>query len=378
MPIFEATHAPAQIPQTDPGAFYRQRRSETLAAMARVLDSGWYVLGEEVRAFEQEFARHAGLAHAIGVSSGTDAVALALRALGVARGDRVATVSHTAVATVAAIEMIGARPVFIDISPGSFLLEAEPLAEALAVMPPVKALVVVHLYGQAADVPAIAAVAARYGARVVEDCAQAHGASWHGRPVGSMGEAGSFSFYPTKNLGALGDAGMVVTADSEVAAQLRMLREYGWQQRYVSETSGINSRLDEVQAAVLRLRLPFLADSNRRRAAIAAAYDRGLAHTGLPLPAVRPGACHVYHQYVIRHAQRERLRARLAEQGILTNVHYPVPVHLQPAYRRCCDIAPGGLPHTEAAAREVLSLPMYAELEDGAVERVIDTIGRLL
>jgi dTDP-4-amino-4,6-dideoxygalactose transaminase len=378
MPISEPTPAPSQIPQTDPGAFYREHRSETLAAMARVLDSGWYVLGEEVRTFEQEFAGHVGLAHAIGVSSGTDAIALALCALGIVRGDRVATVSHTAVATAAAIQLIGARPVFVDISPGTFLLEAGHLAEALAQMPPVKALVVVHLYGQAADIPAIATVAARYGARVVEDCAQAHGASWHGRPVGSMGAAGCFSFYPTKNLGALGDAGMVVTSDPKLAAQLRMLREYGWRQRYVSETKGFNSRLDEVQAAVLRLRLPFLADSNQRRAAIASAYDQGLAHTGLRLPAVRPGASHVYHQYVIRHGQRERLRARLAEQGILTNVHYPVPIHLQPAYRRCCDTAPGGLPATEAAAREVLSLPMYPELEDGAVERVIDTIVSLL
>ncbi len=378
MSISEAIPVPVQVPQVDPGAFYRQRRGETLSAIARVLDGGWYILGEEVRAFEREFARHVGVGHGVGVASGTDALALALRAIGVERGDRVATVSHTAVATAAAIEMLGARPVFLDISPAFFTLQAAQLEEALEVVPPVKAVVVVHLYGQVADVPALAAAAARHGAMVVEDCAQAHGASLRGRPAGSMGAASSFSFYPTKNLGALGDAGMVVTADSEIAESVRMLREYGWRRRYVSETSGVNSRLDEMQAAVLRLRLPFLHESNRRRGAIAAAYDRGLARSGLRLPAVQPGSTHVYHQYVIRHPQRDQLRARLSAQGILTNVHYPVPVHLQPAYQARCDIAPGGLPHTEAAAREVLSLPIYAELEDAAVERVIDVLGRVL
>jgi dTDP-4-amino-4,6-dideoxygalactose transaminase len=238
--------------------------------------------------------------------------------------------------------------------------------------------VVVHLYGQAADVPAIAEVAARHGARIVEDCAQAHGATFHGRPVGSMGDAGAFSFYPTKNLGALGDAGMVVTADAGIAAEVRALREYGWRQRYVSEKPGLNSRLDELQAAVLRTRLPFLSASNQRRAAIAAAYDQGFAHTGLALPTVRPGTSHVYHQYVIRHPEREQIRVRLAEYGIGTNVHYPVPVHLQPAFREYCDIAPSGLPETETAAREVLSLPMFAELDDAAVERVVDAVRRTL
>lgn len=374
---------PASIVQANPGAFYRQHRAQTLAAMARVLDSGWYILGEEVRCFEEEFARHAGLAHAIGVANGTDAIALGLRALGVGRGDLVATVSHTAVATVAAIEMLGARPVFVDIVPGGYLMDAQCLEAVLQATPGIKAVVVVHLYGQAADVPSLCAVAARHGARVFEDCAQAHGARWDGRPVGSMGALGSFSFYPTKNLGALGDGGMVVTQDPELARQVRMLREYGWRERYVSDICGINSRLDEVQAALLRFRLPVLSDHNRRRAGIAATYERGLApvaaRLGLGLPDLPPElnaaeAGHVVHQYVVRHPARDRLRAMLSEVGIGTNVHYPVPVHLQPAYCQISLMPSGGLPNTEAAAREVLSLPMFPELEDAAVARVISCL----
>ncbi len=373
-----APSASPPIPQVDPGCFYRLRREQTLAAMARVLDSNWYILGEEVRAFEREFAQFVGVDHGIGVASGTDAVVLALRALGVGEGDRVATVSHTAVATVAAIRVLGAHPVFVDLAPGSYVMQADTLEATLKRAPPIKAVLVVHLYGEAADVPAIAAVAARFGARVAEDCAQAHGARFEGRPVGSMGEAASFSFYPTKNLGALGDAGIAVTNDAAMAEQMRMLREYGWRRRYVSETSGYNTRLDELQAAVLRLRLPHLAAGNARRMRIAAAYDAGLAGTGLTLPRPTAPGGHVYHQYVVRHPERERLRAELAEHGIQTNVHYPVPVHEQPAYHGQGEVPAGGLPETEAAAREVLSLPMYAELDDAAVERVIDVLTRLL
>ena len=376
--MFDAKRAGSTIPQVDPGAFYRSRAEAALQAFARVLDSGRYILGEEVLAFEREFAAYAKVGHAIGVANGTDALALALRALGVGPGDRVATVSHTAVATVAAIRMLGACPVLLDISPSFYTLEAEHLNDALAALPPVKAVVVVHIYGQPADAAALAAVAQRHGARLVEDCAQAHGASLNGTPVGTVGAAASFSFYPTKNLGALGDGGLVATGDSDIAAAIRMLREYGWRERHFSECDGINSRLDELQAALLRLRLAHLAANNERRAAIAAAYTRGLGRTGLPLPTVRPGGTHVFHQYVIRHPQREALRARMAQSGIQTNVHYPVPVHLQPAFRDRCELAPGGLPHSEAAAREVLSLPMYAEIDDEAVQYVIDTLCKAL
>jgi dTDP-4-amino-4,6-dideoxygalactose transaminase len=369
------------IPHVDPGAFFRLHRAEVLHVLARVVDSGWYILGDEVRAFEKEFAQSVGVAHAIGVANGTDALALSLRALGVREGDRVATVSHTAVATVAAIRLVGAQPVFVDISPGDFLMDAERLEIALSEAPPVKVVVVVHLYGQVADVPALMAVAHRHGALVVEDCAQAHGASLNGRAAGSMGALASFSFYPTKNLGALGDAGMVVTDDPALADQVRMLREYGWRERFVSEFPGQNSRLDALQGALLRLRLPYLPASNQRRAAIADAYRRGLQDSedsGLELPTVAARKRHVFHQYVVRHPERDRLRAKLSEAGISTGIHYPVPVHLQPAYREDAKLPSTGLPHTERAAHEVLSLPMFAELGDVAVERVIDILSGLL
>ena len=366
------------IRQADPGAFIRQHRQAVFAAMERVLDSGWYILGTEVEGFEREFAEYFGYAHTIGVANGTDAVALALRALKIRPGDRVATVSHTAVATVAAIEMAGAAPQFVDIDPATYTLDPEALRDCLEQYNRVRAVVVVHLYGHPADMRRIVALGNQFGIPVVEDCAQAHGASIDGRFVGSMGDAASFSFYPTKNLGAMGDGGLVVAARETTAAQVRMLREYGWQQRYISSTAGINSRLDEFQAAFLRVRLPFLQAGNQRRAAIAAAYDRGLARTGLILPVQRAGMKHVYHQYVVRHRDRDGLRARLQQLGIGTNIHYPVPVHCQPAYRERCHMSPSGLAATEALTREILSLPMFPELDDGSVAQVIDAVRRAL
>jgi hypothetical protein len=366
------------VPQMDPGAFYRAHAAEVGAAVARVVASGRYMLGPEVESFERAFAAFCGAAHAVGVANGTDAVALALRAAGVKPGDRVATVSHTAVATVAAIELIGAIPVLLDIDAATYTLEPDQLMAVLPDLPPVKAVVAVHLYGQPADAEALARVVARHDAVLVEDCAQAHGARLRGRAVGSAGVAAAFSFYPTKNLGALGDAGAVVTNDVAAAERVRALRQYGWRgDRRDSELPGVNSRLDELQAAFLNLRLMRLARQNARRRAIAARYDRGLADCGVTLPVPRAGAEHVYHQYVIRHPQRDALRGRLAAQGVLTNVHYPVPVHLQPAYAGRVAVAPGGLPQSEAAAREVLSLPMFPELDDDAVEHVIDAVRRL-
>jgi dTDP-4-amino-4,6-dideoxygalactose transaminase len=362
------------IRQTDPGAFNRRHRDEILAALERVLDSGWYVLGKEVAAFEQEFAHQFGMGHAVGVANGTDAVCLALRALGIGAGSRVATVSHTAVATVAAIEMAGASPVFVDIDPATYTMDPGALALAVDGPDPVHAIVVVHLYGHPADMEALMAISSRSGIPIVEDCAQAHGASIGARFVGSMTAAAAFSFYPTKNLGAVGDGGLVTAADQETAARVRVLREYGWRQRYVSECSGVNSRLDEFQAAFLRTRLPFLEAGNQRRRAIAAAYDRELANTGLALPIQRAGTSHVYHQYVVRHSDRDGLQSRLQQRGIATNVHYPIPVHHQPAYRGRCSVGPAGLDATEAAARAVLSLPMYPELDDASVAEVIDAV----
>jgi dTDP-4-amino-4,6-dideoxygalactose transaminase len=372
--MFDAVRALPDIPQTSPRAFFDEHRPETMAAIVRVLDSGMFILGEEVRALEQEFARHFGYRDAVAVANGTDAIVLALRALGIGPADRVATVSHTAVATVAAVEMVGAVPVLVDITADTYTMDPEALARTLETLGAVKAIIVVHLYGHPADVPAIIRTAGRFGARVIEDCAQAHGAKLDGQFVGSLADAATFSFYPTKNLGAVGDGGLAVAKDPECIRKMRMLREYGWDRRYVSELPGVNSRLDEMQAAILRVRLPYLDSGNLRRLEIAAAYDRGLIDTGLTLPCKRPGASHVYHQYVVRHHARDFLKARLKEKGIGTNVHYPLPVHRQPAYAGRLDIDPGGLGITDAVAREVLSLPMYPELDDSKIARIVDSV----
>jgi len=358
-----------------PAAQYQASKAAIDAALARVCEKGWYVLGEEVRAFEAEFAAYVGVAHGVGVGSGTDAIALALRALGVGPGDEVVTVSHTAVATVAAIELIGASAVLVDIDPATYGMDPAKLEAALS--PKTKAIVAVHLYGHPVDLDAVLAVADAKGIPVVEDCAQAHGARLGGRRVGSMGKVAAFSFYPTKNLGALGDGGMAVTNDPDVAARLRELREYGWRERYVSATTGVNSRLDELQAAVLRVKLARLDADNAARRAIAARYTEALAGTALVLPSVREGVEHVYHLYVVRSAGRDELQRRAKEKGVGTLVHYPMPIHLQPAYvgrLRGSD----ALPETERAAKEVLSLPMYPELPTGDVETVVTVLTGIL
>ena len=359
------------IPQMRPGAFFESLKSETAAAIQRVIDSGWYILGEEVQSFEREFCSHFHFAHAAGVANGTDAIAIALRSLGVGNGDRVATVSNTAVATVAAIEMTGARPVFVEIDPKSYTISPISLARTLDAFDSIKAVIAVHLYGHPADIPAIAEIVRPRGVHLIEDCAQAHGAMLHGQFVGSMSDIAAFSFYPTKNLGALGDGGMVVTSDPVLAKRVRMIREYGWDRRYVSEFPGMNSRLDELQAAILRIRLPRLDAGNCRRAEIAAQYDQGLANSGLTLPGTMTGATHAFHQYVVRHPERDRLREQLQRRGVGTNIHYPVPVHRQPAYASRCEMDPGGLEVTETYANEILSIPMYPELSQDEVDAVI-------
>jgi len=326
------------IPQTDPRANYLAHKSEIDRAIAETLERGRYILGPEVENFEREFAAW----------------------LGVRPGERVATVSHTAVATVAAIRLAGAVPVLVDIDPRSFTMDCNRLEEALRAGA-VRAIVPVHLYGHPADMRAIDALANRYGAMVIEDCAQSHGASIGGRKTGSFGAAASFSFYPTKNLGALGDGGAVATDDPRIAERARLLREYGWRERYVSDMEGMNSRLDELQAAVLRVKLRYLDGENARRRELAAAYSRELAGSRLKLPECAVDVTHVYHQYVVRSDERDALRKRLADvHRVGTLVHYPVPVHLQPAYR---DVERGPLTESEAAAREVLSLPMYPEMQ---------------
>ena len=364
----------SNIAQAMPGAFFAAHRSEVVDAMRRVLDSGWYILGREVQSFEEEFARHFGLGHAVGVGSGTDAIALALRALEIGPGDFVATVSHTAGATAAAIEMAGATPVFVDIDPNTYCMDPESLARTLGSSDSIRAVIAVHIYGHPADVPSISALARQFNACVIEDCCQAHGAKLDGRFAGSFGDLAAFSFYPTKNLGALGDGGMVVTQDPDRARRLRMLREYGWEKRYISERAGVNSRLDELQAAILRVRLPYLDAANVRRAGIASIFDEGLKDTGLTLPKCASNVTHVYHQYAVRHPDRDDFMKRLRHRGVSTNIHYPVPIHRQPAYSGRCHIDPAGLSVTEAAAAEIVSLPIYPELSDQDVAYIVDAV----
>ena len=366
------------IPQTDPRASYLAQRPAIDRAVGRVLAGGHYILGSEVAAFEREFASYLGAGFGIGVASGTDALVLALKALDLRPGDFVATVSHTAVATVAAIELAGLKPLLLDIHPSYLTLDPAALARALDNPPGrIAAVIPVHLYGQAADLPAIFELTQKRGIRVIEDCAQSHGARLGGKRLGTFGDLACFSFYPTKNLGAFGDGGLVATSDATWAERLRELREYGWKLRYVSAMPGMNARLDELQAAVLRVKLRRLDANNRRRQKIASLYDKGLRGIGLGLPQRLKGATHVFHQYVVRTPRRDDLRAALARAGIATGIHYPVPVHLQPAYRGRVAIGPGGLPETERAAREVLSLPIFPELKVRDAARVIAALKKL-
>jgi dTDP-4-amino-4,6-dideoxygalactose transaminase len=368
----------APIPQTDPRAGYLAQKKEIDVAIARVLDSGQYILGREVECFESAFSGFLGVAHGIGCASGTDAIELALRACGIAAGDLVLTVSHTAVATVAAIEHAGGTPVLVDIEPGGFAMDPAALEAALRRPPPGRPAVVlpVHLYGEPVDLGAIGELARTHGLRIVEDCAQSHGALHHGRATGAIGDFGCFSFYPTKNLGALGDAGIVTTGDPALAVAAREIREYGWRERYVSARIGINTRLDPIQAAILAVKLPRLDADNRRRQAIAARYDDGLARLPLLLPPRRAGTSHVFHQYVVRSSERDRLREHLRAAAIGTGIHYPSPVHLHPAYRERIPVGPSRLENSERAAGEILSLPIYPQLSDAAVDRVVAEIRR--
>lgn len=371
------------ILQSNPGAGYFARKTEIDAAVARVLESRWYILGAEVKAFESEFAAFLGARHAIGVASGTDALQVALRACEVGRGDLVFTVSHTAVATVTAIDLAGATPAYVDIDPDSYTMCPAALESAIQSasdgsgfrgVP--RAVIVVHLYGQAAPMERICEIACRYNLRVIEDCAQSHGATRQGQQTGTIGDIAAFSFYPTKNLGALGDGGAVVTGDDALAERARLIREYGWKERYVSAIAGMNSRLDELQAAILRVNLAHLDNGNDRRRELANLYSELLEGAAVERPQVDSANRHVWHQYVIRvpgggNRSRDALQFYLRERGIGSIVHYPVPVHLQPAYAAH---ASGALPETERAAREVLSLPLYPELEMDSVREVAAAI----
>ena len=365
------------IPQCNPKAGYLAHKAEIDAAIGRVLDSGWYILGQEVGAFEQEFSDWLGLKNTVGVANGTDAIELALRSLGVGVGDQVATVSHTAVATVAAIGRTGAEPRFVDIEPDYFTMCPNSFADVLENSSGIKAVVVVHLYGQMADMPRILELAHEYGLPVIEDCAQAHGAVLNGRKAGGWGNLGTFSFYPTKNLGALGDGGAVTTKDDETAGQLKALRQYGWDETRSSSIEGVNSRLDELQAAVLRVKLAHLNDDNSARKRIAKAYYKGLFDIeGVVVPAIREGAGHVYHQFVLRSQKQNELCKHLHHSGVGHAIHYPQPVHMMPAYDNK-EYAPVPLTHTEKSVTEILSLPMFPELDEESQDQIIASVRRL-
>ncbi|GAB1470132.1 DegT/DnrJ/EryC1/StrS family aminotransferase [Chloroflexota bacterium] len=360
------------IPVIDLHQQYEFLRPELDAVIARVLSSGSYILGAEVSAFEQEFAQYCGVSHAVGVASGTDALQLALMACEIGAGDEVIAPSHTAVATIAAIEQTGASPVLVDIDPARYTLDPAKILPALTTR--TRAIIAVHLYGCPADMTPILEIAREKKLHVIEDASQAHGALIAGRRVGSVGDIAAFSFYPTKNIGAFGDAGAVVTNNSQLAERVKLLRQYGWKERYVSLLKGINSRLDELQAGILRVKLRHSDEWNQRRRQLANVYIHLLAEArDVTLPLQPADVEPVYHQFVIRHPRRDALRAHLTQQGIQTLVHYPQPVHLQPAYANL-GLGRGSLPQSERAADEIVSLPIYPEMSEEQVRRVAQAI----
>jgi dTDP-4-amino-4,6-dideoxygalactose transaminase len=362
---------PPAVPFVDFRAHVAALRGEIDAAVARVLDSGWFVLGPEGEALERELAAALGAREAVAVANGTDALHLSLRALGVVPGDEVVTTSLSAAFTALAIVQAGARPVFADVDPVTLNLAPESVAEAIT--PRTRAIVPVHLYGHPADLGPILELAAARGVAVLEDACQAHGALYRGRPVGTLAPLGALSFYPTKNLGALGDGGAILAGDAETAARLRRLRNGGQSDRYRHEEPGVNSRLDEIQAAILRASLRHLPEWTARRREIAAFYLEELAGTDLVLPREQDYATAVYHLFVVRHPRRDALMAALRAGGVSTLIHYPIPLHLQPAF---ASREEPGLPNAERAAGEVLSLPLYPELTDAQASAVATAVRR--
>ena len=367
--------AATTVPFVDLKAQHRALRSEIRDAIERVVDSSVFALGEPVAAFERDFAAYSGAIHGVGVNSGASALHLALLAAGVGPGDEVITVPFTFVATVAAIQYAGARPVLVDIDPGTYTMDPDRLAAAIT--PRTKAILPVHLYGQPADMDPILDVARRHGLVVIEDAAQAHGAEYKGRRAGGIGQMGCFSFYPAKNLGACGEAGIVVTSDPESARRIRMLRDWGQSEKYVHSLKGYNFRMDAIQGAILRVKLGHLDRWIAQRQANAARYDRLLAASDLGTPIVAPSRSHVYHIYAVRVAERETVRQGLQTLGIHTGIHYPIPVHLQPAYADL-GYGLGDFPCSEQAANEVLSLPMFPELSEPQVDRVVSALREVL
>jgi dTDP-4-amino-4,6-dideoxygalactose transaminase len=360
-----------KIPLVDLQAQYATIRDEVDAAMQAVLDQAAFIMGPQVAEFEAAYADYCGTAHCVGVSSGTAALELVLHALNIGPGDEVITVAHTFIATAEAISAVGATPVFVEID--SHTYNMDPAALNAAITPRTQAVMPVHLYGQPAEMGAIGEIADAYGLAVIEDAAQAHGASLHGKRTGQLGHAACFSFYPGKNLGAYGDAGAVVTNDAALAEKVRLLRNHGRRSKYVHEVKGFGERLDTLQAAVLLTKLGHLEAWTAARRRLAQRYHAGLAATGLILPAVAAHAEPVWHLYVVRTPQRDALADYLAAQGIQTGVHYPLPLHLQPAYAEL-DYGIGSLPVSEQVANDCLSLPIYPEMTDDQQQHVIDAV----
>jgi dTDP-4-amino-4,6-dideoxygalactose transaminase len=371
-----ASSLPEPVPQLDLAAQYAAIGEEIRAAVDKVMSSQQFVLGREGAALESEIATLCGVAHGVGVASGTDALTLALRACGVQAGDEVLLPPFTFVATGSAVSALGAKPVFADIRPDTY--NVDPAELERRVTPRTRAIIVVHLYGLPADMDPILAFARARKLPIIEDNAQAIGASYKERPTGSLGDAACISFYPTKNLGAYGDAGMVVTNSPEIAARLRTLRNHGQTEKYVSSEPGWNSRLDEIQAAILRVKLRHLAEWQRARQTHAAEYNRLFAQIPGVMPPQAPETYeHVYHQYTIRVEHRDALQQFLAQHKIGNAIYYPVPLHLQPIYASL-EHKPGDFPHSERAAQEVLSLPMYPELRSEQIARVANAVAEFL
>ncbi len=359
------------IPLVDLKAQHDSIRAEIDAAIAEVIDNSSFIMGPAIKEFEAAFAEFCGCKHAIGVSSVTSARHLAIAACCLNPGDEVVTIPHTFIATAEAATMHGARVVFVDIDPNTFTMDVSKLESAIT--PRTRIIVPVHLYGHPTDMGPLMAIARKHGLKVIEDCAQAHGAEYKGRRVGSIGDLGCFSFFPAKNLGALGDAGAVTTNDDELAQFIRLLRNHGREGKYEHEYAGYNERMDTLHAAVLKVKLPYLNAWNDARRSHAELYNSLLSSSGVATPAEMPWARHVFHLYVVRCSTRDALQQHIGKRGIATGVHYPIPLHMQPAYASL-GYKPGDFPETEKAATEILSLPMYPELTSEQISEVVDAI----
>ena len=364
-----------KLPQ-NPFQNYKNNKIEIDTAINDVLNSGWYILGEKGKLFEKSFSKYFQNYYCIGVANGTDAINLSLRAIGIKPGDKVITTTHSANATVSAIEWMGANPILVDIDSDSFNLDpnkVELTIKSLGVKN-IKAIILVHLYGNPADIESYLTISKKYDIPIIEDCAQAHGAKYSGKKVGLFGLCGTFSFYPTKNLGALGDAGAIITEDKVIFNKLKSLQQYGWTDRYISSDIGYNSRLDEIQAAVLNVKLQYLDKWNNRRAEIANIYNSKLIDLELKIPYANKKSSHVFHQYVIKTKKRDQLQSHLRKYGINTSVLYPVPIHLQPAYLGRLIKGSGGFKNSEKITNQILCLPIFPELKNIDIEYIADKV----